>query len=106
MRVFAALFTASTVMCCAVVGAGCAYLVPYPAHWPAATSDPLRWYLALAAGPTGDAWELFAVVAVVFFLCFTGGGLAYLFLAWCLRKLRALHAAPVEQASEAETVSI
>ena len=33
-------------------------------HHPAAS------YLALAAAPTGNAWELFAVVAFIFTVCF------------------------------------
>ena len=37
-------------------------------HHPAAS------YIALAAAPTGNAWELFAVVAVIFAVCFLVAG--------------------------------
>jgi hypothetical protein len=36
---------------------------------------PARSYLLLAAAPTGNGWELFAVIAAIFAACFLAAGL-------------------------------
>ena len=70
---------AGTVLSVVVTGPGrswrTAAMGPAPAAAPA-VHHPVASYLALAAAPTGNGLELFAVVAVIYALCLFCGGLA------------------------------
>jgi len=67
-------FAAGTAVNLAAVS-GMACLDPGPAAFPHLSArHPLSVYLSLAAAPLGSAWELAALVAVVFAACFLVAG--------------------------------
>ena len=67
-------FAAGTVLSLAAV-AGLASQDPGPANLPPLSlRHPQSVYLALAAAPFGNGWELFAPVAFIYFACFLVSG--------------------------------
>jgi len=73
MAVRAPLAAGTAVNLAAVSGLAC--LDPGPVQFPPLSArHPLASYMALAAAPFGNAWELFALVASVFAVCFLVAG--------------------------------
>lgn len=73
MSVRAPLAAGTAVNLVAVSGLAC--FDPGPVPFPhLSASHPLASYETLAAAPTGNAWELFALVAFVFTMCFMVSG--------------------------------
>jgi hypothetical protein len=73
MTVRAPLAAGTAVNIAAVSGLAC--LDPGPVPFPHLSArHPLASYMALAAAPLGSAWELAALVAVVFAACFLVAG--------------------------------
>ena len=73
MAIRAPLAAGAAVNLAAVSGLACLDpgTVPFP-HLSA--RHPLASYMALAAAPTGNGWELFAVVALIFAACILVSG--------------------------------
>ena len=62
-------FVAGTVLSCGAVAA-IARLDPGPAAFPHMSArHPVASYMALAAAPFGNGWELFALVAFIYGAC-------------------------------------
>jgi len=73
MTIRAPLAAGTAVNLAAVSGLAC--LDPGPVPFPDLSArHPVASYMALAAAPFGNAWELFALVASVFAVCFFVAG--------------------------------